>query len=193
MGTAFGAVGSGGYSFYVGSTAQDQQKAQAVRAMQTYESSLTSSSQLLGDARSAVPAAASLRAADPTNPARGGAGVPWQRLVGAAPAGGLRTGAGMGAVVGGPDAVKGAAPGAGARVGALPGVAGGSGMRAVQLAETAAARAAGPAGMAPGVGQRGAGADDEPHENELPTLDHGLFAVEEPTSAAVIGLTEGLS
>jgi hypothetical protein len=61
----------------------------------------------------------------------------------------------------------------------------------VQLAEAAAARAAGPGGMVPPVAQRGANADDEKHENQLPTLDHGLFNVEEPTMAPVIGLSGG--
>jgi hypothetical protein len=189
MGTAFGAVGGGGYSFYFGSVGQDQQKAQAVRAMQTYESSLTSSSQMLGDARGAVPAGSPLStAAGSTSPAQGDAGVPWQRLVGSAPVGGLRAGGGPGTIVGGPGAAaRGASLGSGARVGALPGMAGGSGMQAARLAETAAARAAGQGGMVPPVGQRGMGADDEQHENQLPTLDHGLFDVAVPTVAAVIG------
>jgi hypothetical protein len=189
MGTAFGAVDGGGYSFYVGSVGQDQQKAQAVRAMQTYESSLTSSSQMLGDARGAVPAAdpLSTTVAGSTSPAQGGAGVPWQRLVGSAP-GGLRAGGGTGTVVGGPGAAaKGASLGPGVRVGSLPGVVSGSGMQAARLAETAAARAAGQGGMAPPVGSRGTSADDEQHENQLPTLDHGLFDVEVPTVAPVIG------
>jgi hypothetical protein len=60
-------------------------------------------------------------------------------------------------------------------------------MQAAQLAETAAARAAGQGGMVPPVGHRGASADDEQHENQLPTLDHGLFDVEVPTVAPVIG------
>jgi hypothetical protein len=60
-------------------------------------------------------------------------------------------------------------------------------MQAAQLAETAAARASGQGGMVPPVGQRGTTADDEQHENQLPTLDHGLFDVDEPVVAAVIG------
>jgi hypothetical protein len=190
MGTAFGAVGGGGASFYFGSVGQDQQKAQAVHAMQTYESNLTSSSQMLGDARGAVPPADPLTtAAGSTSPAQGSAGVPWQRLVGSAPVGGLRAGGSTGAIGGGAgSAARGAASlGPGARFGALPGSAGGAGMQAAQLAETAAARAAGQGGMVPPVGHRGASADDEQHENQLPTLDHGLFDVEVPTVAPVIG------
>ena len=179
---AFGAVSGGGSSFYFGAVAEDQQKAQAVRTMRTYEASLTSSSQRLGDARSAVPAVSPLplpgAAAATTSPAQVQGGVPWQRLVGAAPR--------VGAVAAGP--VRGAPLGPGGRLGALPGMAG-SGAQAARLAETAAAaaaRAAGPGAMAP-VGQRGAAADDEQHENQLPTLDHGLFDLEEPTVPAVIG------
>jgi hypothetical protein len=183
MGTAFGAVGGGGTSLYFGTVAEDQQKAQAVRAMQTYESNLTSSSKMLGDVRNAVPAAAPPPAAGTTTSPQGGAGVPWQRLVGSGTAGGLR--AGMGTVVGGPGAATGSPRGAGGRLGALPGVTGGTNLQAAQLAETA--RAAGPGGMVPPGGQHGANAEDEKHENDLPTLDHGLFDVAEPTMSAVIG------
>jgi hypothetical protein len=192
MGAAFGAVGSGGYSFYVGATTQDQQKAQAVRAMQTYESSLSNSSKLIGDARSAVPAAAP--AGEQTTPAaQAGTGVPWQQLVGGGGTGGaLRTGAGTGAVVGGVQGTTQGSPlGAGAQVGALPRVAGAPGLQAARLAETAAARAAGPSGMVPPVGQRGASAEDEKHENRMPTLDHGLFALNESVISAVIDTTGG--
>lgn len=190
MGTAFSAVSAGSASFYAGSAMEDQQKAQAVRTMQTYESSLTSSSQMLGTAREAVPAAAPLPAAA-TSPAQSvAAGVPWQRLVGSAPVGGgLRTGAGVGMVAGGPGVA--AILGPGARVGGMP-LLTGTGLQAAQLAEAAAARASG-TGMVPPVGQRGVSADDEQHENQLPTLDHGLFDVEVPTAAPVIGLTGGHS
>jgi hypothetical protein len=144
---------------------------------------------MLGDARGAVPAAAPLSiAAGSTSPAQVGAGVPWQQLVGSAPVGGFRGSGGTGTVGGGPGAsARGASLGPGARVGSLSGLAGGPGMQAAQLAETAAARAAGTGGMMPPVGPRGAGADDEQHENQLPTLDHGLFFVDEPTVAPVIG------
>ncbi|GAA4298408.1 hypothetical protein GCM10023148_57600 [Actinokineospora soli] len=42
-------------------------------------------------------------------------------------------------------------------------------------------------GMSPPVGQRGGGTEDEEHENRMPVLDHGLFAVDAPISAPVIG------
>jgi hypothetical protein len=97
----------------------------------------------------------------------------------------------MGSVIGGPGA-PGAGPGvplgSGLRVGVL---AGGPGVPAGQFAaESAAARAAGHGGVAPPVGgQRGA--DDERHENQMPTINHGLFTVEVPVSPAVIGETMG--
>lgn len=187
MGTAFSAVGSGGASFYFGSVTEDQQKAQAVRTMQTYESSLTDSGRMLDGARGAVPPPTRDPAAIATTPAaQGGAGVPWERLVvGGGGRGGLGTGfgtgVGTGAVAGTPGPTGAAPPlGDGARVGAVPGVAGGPGPRVPHLPETAAARAGGPTGMVPPVGQRGAAADDQRHENRMPTLDHGLFTVDEP-------------
>lgn len=185
--TAGSTVGSGGSSFYFGAATQDMQKAQAVQAMQTYESRLASSGELLGDARSAVPAAAPLRAAEQTTAAQ--SGVPWQQLVGGAPTGGLRAGGGTGAVTGGLGATQSAPLGPGGRVGAIPGLAGMPGMR-VPLPEVAATRGAGHGGMVPPVGQRGPD-DDEQHENRMPTLDHRLFDVEVPTIAPVIGLTGG--
>jgi hypothetical protein len=174
MGTAFGAVAGGGASFYFGAVTEDQQKAQAVQAMRTYEASLSDSGRMLDDARGAVPRAAPVAA--PTTPAgQGSAGVPWHRLVGAAPVGGVAVGD-----TAGPGVVGSAPLGEGGRVGALPGVSG-PGARVVPLAETAAARVTGPGGgMAP-VGQRGAGADDKEHENRMPTIDHELFVVDELT------------
>jgi hypothetical protein len=67
----------------------------------------------------------------------------------------------------------------------------GPGMTAAHLAETAAARAAAQGGMIPPPvgGQRGASADDDSHENRLPTVDHGLFVVDMPNYVEVIGLT----
>jgi hypothetical protein len=191
-GAGFGAVGGAGFSFYVGGASLDQQKAQAVRTMQTYESSLTRGSQLIGEARGAVPAADTMPAATPeqrgtvaATGSGGGGGVPWQRLLG----GGGGTGSGSG---GGPGGTAGQ-PGPGARVGVAPGVAGASGLAGARLAaEAAAARGYGPGGMVPPVGGlRGAGADDEKHENQLPTVDNHLFTVDEPHSRAVIGLLDG--
>lgn len=183
MSAAFGAVASGGASFYVGGDMTDQQKAQAVRAMQTYESSLADGSQRLGQARGSIPAAATTQVAGAqAAPAPGNVGVGWQRLVGSGYGGGL----GGGGLGGG----QGAPTGPGVRFGVLPGVAG-SGVPAGQLAE-AAARAAGHGGMAPPVGgQRGVGAEEQRHENQLPTIDHGLFKVDTPTAVAVIDQATG--
>ncbi|MEV8443903.1 hypothetical protein AB0425_41570, partial [Actinosynnema sp. NPDC051121] len=94
MSTAFGAVGGAGFSFYFGAATADQQKAEAVRAMQTYESSLVGGGKLIDGARGAIPpasrttpvngpAAGGVRpapiASTPTTDSRGG--VPWTRLL----------------------------------------------------------------------------------------------------------------
>jgi hypothetical protein len=44
--------------------------------------------------------------------------------------------------------------------------------------------------MSPLGAQRGG--EDEPYENRMPTIDHGLFTVDTPTSPAVIGETTGV-
>lgn len=199
MNNAFGAVGSGGFSFYFGAGAMDQQKAQAVRAMQTYESSLAGSGRMIDEARGAIPPASTTTrtSAIPASPSGGGgsSGVPWARLVGGGSGSGgvsaFRGGMGMGVspVIGSPPGAGPSAPplGAGPRVGALAGLPGGPGTPAGQLAtQSAAARGAGPGGlMSPFGAQRGA--DDEPYENRLPRIDHGLFTVDTPTTPAVIG------
>lgn len=199
MNNAFGAVGSGGFSFYFGAAATDQQKAQAVRAMQTYESSLTGSGRMIDEARGAIPPAAQAGRTGGTmaglSGGPSGGAVPWARLVGNAPVNAFR--AGVGPVMGGGPGASVSSPsaplGAGPRVGTLPGVPGGPGGPAGQLAaQSAAARAAGHGGvMSPIGGQRG-GADDERHENQMPTIDHGLFKVDVPTTPAVIGETMGV-
>lgn len=194
MGTSFGAVGSAGYSFYFGAGATDAQKAQAVRAMQTYESSLRGSGQLVDDARGAIPPATQTAAATRagvTAPGPGGGGVPWSSLVGASPGRTVGVGGGTGSVIGSPGAGRGTPLGLGSRFGAMPGMAG-PGLPAGHLAaESAAARAASHGGMVPpAAGQRGA--EDEKHENQLPTIDHGLFVVEVPTSPPVIGDPTGV-
>ncbi|MBK1783572.1 hypothetical protein [Prauserella cavernicola] len=211
-GAAFGAVGGAGFSFYVGANTTDLQKQQAVRSMQTYESSLTSSSQLIGQAQGTIPAAATMprsattpAAAGKPRGARSAAGGPsWHQLVRSGSSSGIAapgpvSGAALGAVAGGVAAGMGAAAGPGAtnplgqgmRVGSmLPG--GPGSPAALAAAETAAARSGAMGGMVPpGAGTRGK-ADDEDHENHLPTIDHRLFPMEEPGSEAVIGLGQGL-
>ncbi|UVS78772.1 hypothetical protein [Actinokineospora sp. UTMC 2448] len=172
MGTAFNAVGTGGSSMYFGDLAANQAKAQAVHAMRVYEASLRGSTVAVpGSVGGRTYGVAGSTTAPPTGPVnepRSG-GVPWERLVG-----------------GQPVKEPGRVPlGAGARVGtAMPVSFGGAPMSP----EAATARPAGaPGGMAPSAGQRGAGAEDETHENRMPVLDHGLFTVEFPTCAAVIG------
>ncbi|AXB41347.1 hypothetical protein [Amycolatopsis albispora] len=198
-GTAFGAVGGAGFSFYVGAGTTDMQKQQAVRAMQNYESSLTDSSRMIGEAQSTIPAAASMPPSSSTTQASAAGattnGTPsWQSLVGSGdPATTARTG----------SVAKGVA------AGAVAGVAGGglnyanqlaqglrSGAMAMQSSQAAAARMAAEmaarsgamTGMVPPGAGAGRGSSDEEHENQLPTIDHGLFPAAEPGSEAVIGL-----
>lgn len=186
LGTSFGAVGSAGFSFYFGAVATDQQKAQAVRSMQTYESSLMGSGRMIDEARGAIPPATSMARTGGTTVSTRvgtGGGVPWSRLVGAGPVPAAGIGAGVDPVIGRP----GSPPGPGPRVEALPGLSGGRVVSAGPFAaEPGGARAATPGGMMPPIGGP-RGSDDERHENQLPTTDHGLFTIELPTSPAVIG------
>ncbi|WP_024874080.1 hypothetical protein [Saccharomonospora piscinae] len=210
--TTFGAVGGAGFSFYAGADTAETQKQQAIRAMRTYESSLTDSSQLIGQARGTIPPATTLpssstattaAATTATSPSHAPSGQPLAGtapMVGSAPTPPPASGAAVGALVGGAGTAAGlgqghaAWPGAagsplgpGARVGAMPFP--GSGATAAQLAsESAAARPGVLGGMVPPGAARG-GPDEEQHENHLPTIDHGLFTVEEPGSEAVIGLS----
>ncbi|SDI91454.1 hypothetical protein SAMN04488074_10122 [Lentzea albidocapillata subsp. violacea] len=170
-----------GFYFYFGAASADQQKAQAVRAMQTYESSLNGSGRLIEDARSNVPQAAptprAAAVAQVKTPSSGG--VPWQRLVGGSVATATR-----GPVVGGATPVsQQLTPGmrAGVMFGQHGGIAAGGTL-------TADARTSGQ-NNAMGASPAGAARKDEDqeHENQMPTLDHDLFAVTERVSPAVIG------
>lgn len=173
-----------GFSFYFGVASADQQKAQAVRAMQTYESSLNGSGRLIDDARGNVPPAAAAparpAAPQPTRTPSSG-GVPWRRLTGGATATAPRGGPVIGSVspVSAPAQVT-----PGMRTGVMaPSVL--TGMTSF-AADTSSRSAAQPGGMAPQAG--GARKDeDQPHENQMPTLDHGLFTVDERVSPSVIG------
>jgi len=73
----------------------------------------------------------------------------------------------------------------------LPGAAGAFGVPVGSPAGDATARGTTQAAMAPPVGGRANGGDDEAHENRMPTIDHGLFTVDDPVSPAVIGQTTG--
>ncbi|MEU6642789.1 hypothetical protein ABZ863_09570 [Saccharomonospora sp. NPDC046836] len=204
---AFGAVGGAGFSFYVGADSTDMQKQQAIRAMQTYESSLTNSSQLIGQAQGTIPAAATMPSSATRSTSATGKTArrdqSWQSLVGSSDGGratnGLAAGAAVGALVGG-AVTAGMSPGAGLgpspvnqlaqgmRFGAMP-MQGAPGAMAAQLAaESAATRAGAPGGMVPPATGARSGSDDEEHENNMPTIDHELFPAEEPDSEAVIGL-----
>ncbi|EME63734.1 hypothetical protein [Amycolatopsis decaplanina] len=194
--------GGAGFSFYADTNASDLQKQRAVQAMRTYESSLTDSSRLIGQAQGAIPAASTMPGGGDTtangsaSPSDGtsASGSSWRRLTGT---GGLVQGAMAGASTGAGVAagtVAGSPAGFvsplanGARVGAaaLPG---GLGATAAQAAAESAATRAGSVGhlAPPGSGTRGRSAEED-HTNQLPTIDHALFPLAEPASEAVIGL-----
>ncbi|MEV8443651.1 hypothetical protein AB0425_40300, partial [Actinosynnema sp. NPDC051121] len=79
----------------------------------------------------------------------------------------------------------------GPRAGVLPGAGGVPGGPAATPAADHPARGTAQAAMTPPAGSRANGGDDEPHENRMPTIDHGLFTVDGPVSPAVIGQTTG--
>ncbi|RSM55185.1 hypothetical protein DMH03_33965 [Amycolatopsis sp. WAC 01376] len=189
-----------GFSFYAGTSANDVQKQRAVDAMRTYESSLTNSSRLIGQAQGTIPAASTMPGSDGTtasgsaSPSDGTApsGSSWRCLT---ETGGLGQGATVGTFTG--AGVAAGIPGTGvfvnplangARVGtaALP-VA--PGAMAAQAAAESAAKRTGSVGY---PGPHGSGTRDRPaeddHTNQLPTIDHALFPLAEPASEAVIGL-----
>jgi hypothetical protein len=191
--------GTAGFSFYFGAVGSDQQKAQAVRAMQAYESSLAGSGRLIDEARGAIPPAAPSPRATSAQAATAAStgGVPWTRLLGGGAGrvpgvgSGGGTGAGIGSVGGTPEGSSAGSPlGSGQRVGVAPGTAGAPGMAGVPRAQETGARGVAHGGVAPPVSGRRA--DDETHENQLPTIDHGLFVVEMPTSPPVIGVETGV-
>jgi hypothetical protein len=200
MGTAFGAVGSAGFSFYFGAASVDQQKAEAIRAMRTYESSLVGGSRLIDQARGAIPPATPVLRADVPAGTGGGmplgttggtsagtrGGVPWSRLLGGGPL------AAMNQAIGAPTTGHGVSLGPGPRAGVLAGMtAGVLGMPTTHHGTETSARTGANGGVMAPVGGGRTGNDDEPHENRMPTVDHGLFTVDLPVSPAVIGLTTG--
>ncbi|WP_231114374.1 hypothetical protein [Lentzea aerocolonigenes] len=173
-----------GFYFYFGAASADQQKADAVRAMQTYESSLNGSGRLIDNAQGTIPqqAASPIRAPAAPSPVRtpSSGGVPWQRLVSGGSAGTTR-----GPVIGAAAPVSQQTQlSPGMRAGVMAGH--GIGPMAMSSTVTESRSAAQGSGMAPGAG----GArkdDDQEHENQMPTLDHGLFVVNDRVSPAVIG------
>jgi len=172
------ASATGGFYFYFGAVSADQQKAEAVRAMQTYEQSLNGSGRLIDDARGTVPS--QQQAAQPQRPTTApplrtpsSGGVPWQRLVGGA----------RGPVAGTPVSQQ-TQLSPGMRAGVTAGHTIGP---MVTGSPTAEARQGAPNGSMAPHGTSARKDDDQEHENQMPTLDHGLFVVNERVSPAVIG------
>ncbi|GAB1515248.1 WXG100 family type VII secretion target [Actinophytocola sp. KF-1] len=175
----------GGARIFTADAVAGASKAEAVRVMQQYESSLHNSSRQVVPTRpgattsrqyavdgkkgaaqdgGATTSAASLSAGG-LSAGGGTGGVPWSRLVG-----GATPGPG-GLVGGGPPPVQGVLA-----------------AESAALSE-AAKRAMGPGGFfAPASAARpGDEEHDKRHETRLPNVDNGLFAVDERTSAPVIG------
>ncbi|SFR06595.1 hypothetical protein SAMN04488564_1021035 [Lentzea waywayandensis] len=171
-----------GFYFYFGAASADQQKAQAVRAMQTYESSLNGSGRLIDDARGNIPQAAptprAAAVAQVKTPSSGG--VPWQRLVGG---GGGSVATTRGPVIGAATPVSQQLT-PGMRAGVVFGQHGGIAATGTLTADPRTAAQNNAMGAPPGAARKD---EDERHENQMPTLDHDLFAVTERVSPAVIG------
>jgi hypothetical protein len=171
MGAGIGAVAGGAASMFVASAEAAQRKAEAVRVMTNYESNLHNAAQAMpagigaggdsGTTTSAFVGSGSIG----TGGGMGGsgAGVPWQRLVGANP--------------GAAPPRSGASPltdAALARTGLLPG-------------EEAAADMTNIGGMYPPGVRTGLGGEDEEHRDQLPHPVQNYFAVEGGTVVPVIG------
>ncbi|GGN08636.1 hypothetical protein GCM10011609_55400 [Lentzea pudingi] len=178
-----------GFFFYFGAASADQQKAQAVRAMQTYESSLNGSGRIIDDARGAVPqaaaprgatsqAAVAPRATSATVKTPSSGGVPWQRLV----SGGSTSTRGPVASTTAPVSQQ-LTPGM--RAGVMFGQHGAITATGSLTAEGRPSAQNNAMGAPPASGARKD--EDQEHENQMPTLDHDLFAVTERVSPAVIG------
>jgi hypothetical protein len=171
------AVLVGGARLFTADAVAGASKAEAVRVMQRYESSLRNSSHQVVPAQpegtrprmyevdgpEGATSAAAVTGGEPAGGRGVGGGVPWSRLVG------------------------GATPGLGGLVGADP-------VRSVLAAESAALsdlaarRATGTGGFfSPGMGARPVEDEDKNHKSRLPNVDNGLFALDQRPSAAVIG------
>lgn len=170
------AVLVGGARIFTADAVAGVSKAEAVRVMQRYESTLQNSGQQVVPTQpdATTPrtyqvdgVAGTTSAAGVGGSGRSGAGaggVPWSRLVG------------------------GAAPGPGGWVGAGPGAA--QSVLAAQnaaLSDAAAKRAMGPGGGFMPMAPRAGGDEEKSRSGRLPTVDNGIFAVDERTSHPVIG------
>jgi hypothetical protein len=170
-------AGTSGFYFYFGAAAADQQKQQAVRTMQTYESSLNGSGRLIDDARANVPQAAPPpRPAPPAVKTPSSGGVPWQRLVSGATTARVPV---IGAAT--PASQQ---PSPGLRTGVIGQHAGVTATGPFAADTRAAAQNNAMASPPAGAARKD---DERTHENQMPTLDHDLFAVNERVSPAVIG------
>lgn len=177
-------AGTSGFYFYFGAASADQQKAQAVRAMQTYESSLNGSGRLIDDARGNVPQAAPTPRAAAVAPVQtpSSGGVPWQRLVGGGSGGAATT---RGPVIGAVNPVSQQTQlSPGMRTGVMFGQTVGPTITGAPITDARSAAQNGAMASPPGGARKD---DDQEHENQMPTLDHGLFVVNERVSPAVIG------
>lgn len=177
------AVLVGGMRIFTADAVAGASKADAVRVMQRYETSLVSSANQVVPAGSDATTSRSYRAdgvsgastspssattGGPSGGSSGGGGVPWSRLVGGTPGAG-----------GAPGALVGAAPG---------------GVGQVLAAERAALAEAARRGMGSGfmggpmaAPMRGDEDKEKSYQTRLPNVDNRLFAVDERSSAAVIG------
>jgi hypothetical protein len=165
------AVLVGGTRVFTADAVAGASKAEAVRVMQRYEASLRSSGSQVVPGPSDATGSRSFGMDGPTSAAAatgGGAtgGVPWSRLTGGAPLG--------------PGGQVGAGPGPVQSVLAAE--------RAALAAQAAAAQRAMSGGFLPSaMAGHGAQDDERPHRTRLPNVEHGLFALDERASDAVIG------
>lgn len=153
------AVAVGGARVFTADAVAGVSKAEAVRVMQRYEASLQDSGRKVVPSGAAEQKTSTAGVAGGAPLAGGGVagGVPWSRLVGGTPGG----------------------------VGAGPV----QGVLAAERAALAAQRAMGAGGFYP-PGMLGQAPQDEEaklHRNQLPSVEHRLFALDERASAPVIG------
>jgi hypothetical protein len=173
------AIVVGGARLFTADAVAGVSKAEAVRVMRRYEASLYDSGHQVVPAqpdatRSRTYGVAGLNGStSPSGASAGGpsaglgatGGAPWSRLVGGAP------------------------PGPGGLVGAVP-----EAVRGVLAAESAALsnaaaaqRAMGAGGFLPGMAGQAAQDEEKRHRSRLPSVDSGLFALDQRASSPVIG------
>lgn len=165
------AVLVGGARVFTADAVSGVSKAEAVRVMQRYEQSLQNSgSQVVPVPPDATSSRSfgvdgSTSAASAAGAGAGGlGGTPWSQLTGGAP------------------------PGQGGQVGAGPVQSVLAAERAALASQAAAAQRAMTGGYLPaGMAGHGAQDDEKPHRTRMPNVEHGLFTVDERTSAPVIG------